>query len=153
MRLCPGPWLQHFKEALYRREPAETVVEAEEEGGGRRCLRLGELQEDIAVITSGQKVCYITDVSFTAGNVAKITAFAAGVDHLFIETAFLEEDRRIAEKKNHLTARQAGEIAGKARVKLLTPFHFSPRYQGREHQLEAEAQGAYRMALNKSGGA
>jgi ribonuclease Z len=150
MGLRPGPWLQRFKEALYRREPAETAVAAEEEGGGQRHLRLGELQEDIAVITGGQKVCYITDVSFTSANVSKITAFAAEVDHLFIEAAFLDEDRRIAKIKNHLTARQAGEIAGKAGVKMLTPFHFSPRYQGQAHLLEAEAQNAYQEALKEN---
>ena len=64
-----------------------------------------------------------------------------------MEAAFLEEDKQIAGTKNHLTARQAGEIAGKAQVKMFTPFHFSPRYQGRTHLLEIEAQNAYREAL------
>lgn len=148
MGLRPGPWLQRFKQALYRREAADTTIEADETGGGRLRCRLGELQEDIAVITAGQKACYFTDVSYTAANVTKMIAFAAGVDHLFIEAAFLDEDRRMARTKNHLTARQAGEIAGKAQVKLLTPFHFSPRYQGRAHLLEAEAQKAFRDALS-----
>ncbi|KPJ78397.1 MAG: ribonuclease Z [Deltaproteobacteria bacterium SG8_13] len=145
--LRPGPWLQHFKEALYRRKPAETSIEAEKIDGGRTRFRLGDLQDDVAVITAGQTVCYITDVSFTASNVASIIAFASGADHLFIEAAFLEADRQIAKAKNHLTARQAGEIAGMSKVKLLTAFHFSPRYQGQAHLLEAEAQNAYREAL------
>lgn len=68
-------------------------------------------------------------------------------DHLFIETSFLEKDRDIAKKKCHLTARQAGFIAGKAKVKQLTPLHFSPRYQGQGHLLEQEAMEAYDHAL------
>ena len=150
MGLRPGPWLQRFKEALYRQQPSNTKVDAEGKDGERVRCRLGELKDDIAVITAGQKVCYITDVRYTAANAAKIIDFAGGVDHLFIEAAFLDEDGTIARTKNHLTARQAGEIAGKARVKLLTPFHFSPRYQGQAHLLEAEAQNTYRKALKQS---
>ena len=145
--LRPGPWLQRFKEALYREKPGEALVEAEKIDGSRTRFRLCELQEDIAVITAGQKICYITDVSFTTANVARITAFASGVDHLYIEAAFLDADSQVAKAKNHLTARQAGEIAGKSKVRMLTPFHFSPRYQGQAHLLEAEAQNAYQEAL------
>ncbi len=145
--LRPGPWLQRFKQALYRGEPPDNIVEAEEIDGNPVRFAIGELKDDIAVISAGQQACYVTDVRYTSANKTKIIAFAAGVDHLFIEAAFLDEDRQIAAKKNHLTARQAGEIAGKAKVKLLTPFHFSPRYQGRTHLLEAEAQNAYREAL------
>ena len=149
--LRPGPWLQRFKDALYSAEPGDTVVEAEQVDGGPSRFRLGELQADIAVITPGQKICYITDVRFTASNVDRMTAFAAGVDHLFIEAAFLDADRNIARAKNHLTARQAGEIAGRSRVRMLTPFHFSPRYRGQAHLLKAEAQNAYRKVLGLEG--
>ena len=148
--LRPGPWLQRFKEALYRREAVDTMIEAEQIDGSRKYFPLGELKDDIAKITAGQQIAYITDVRFTAANVARITSFAAGVDHLFIEAAFLDADRQIAREKNHLTARQAGEIAGMSRARQLTPFHFSPRYQGQAHLLEAEARHAYQAALRES---
>jgi ribonuclease Z len=70
-------------------------------------------------------------------------------DHLFIEASFLEKDKDIAEKKYHLTTRQAGRIAGKANVQRVTPFHFSPRYQGQELILEKEVLEAYNDALKQ----
>jgi len=42
-----------------------------------------------------------------------------------------------------LTARQAGEIARSVGAKAVVPFHFSPRYEGRSAELEAEVQTAW----------
>jgi len=39
-------------------------------------------------------------------------------------------------------------IAARAKVKELTPFHFSPRYSGREEELIEEAMTAFRSAPN-----
>ena len=86
---------------------------------------------------------------YNESNIEKIVELVKNSDHLFIEASFLEKDRDIAEKKCHLTARQAGLIAGKARVKQLTPFHFSPRYQGQGHILEKEAMDAYHYTLKQ----
>jgi len=47
------------------------------------------------------------------------------------------------------TTRQAGLITGKAKVKQLTPFHFSPRYQDQGYMLEKEAMDAYHYALKQ----
>ena len=79
----------------------------------------------------------------------KIVELAKNANHLFIEAAFLEKDRDIAEIKCHLTALQAGSIAGKAGVKQFTPFHFSPRYKGLEHLLEKEAMNAYNRYISQ----
>jgi len=65
------------------------------------------------------------------------------VDLLHIESVFLDEDRDHALRKNHLTARQAGEIARRLRARKLVPFHFSPRYHGREDAVLAEAYAAW----------
>ena len=43
----------------------------------------------------------------------------------------------------HLTARQAGSIARAAGAKLVIPFHFSPRYAGREAELRREVEAAW----------
>jgi len=62
---------------------------------------------------------------------------------LFIESVFLDEDSEHGARKNHLTAGQAGRIAQLAHAKSVKPFHFSPRYEGRESELMAQVQAAW----------
>jgi ribonuclease Z len=117
-------------------------VRAAGKNAGKKFL-LGELAERITKITPGQKITYITDVVYCPANEEKIVDFARDSDHIFIEAAFLDRDREIAGQKNHLTARQAGELAARARARQFSVFHFSPRYTGQERLLYREAQEAY----------
>ncbi|MBT8357227.1 MAG: ribonuclease Z [Deltaproteobacteria bacterium] len=142
-----GPWLQKFKQDLFNHKSQEAEFEIKMAKGSLRKKKfiLGDLAKQIAIITPGQKITYIADVGYSKSNADKIIEFAKDSDHLFIEAAFLDKHRNIAETKNHLTARQAGTIAAKARVKQFTIFHFSPRYTDREMELHKEAQQAYDM--------
>jgi len=56
---------------------------------------------------------------------------------------FVEEDAEHGARKNHLTATQAGTIARLAGAKAVQPFHFSPRYEGREAALIGELRAAW----------
>jgi len=140
-----GPWLRNFKQALYREtDPSSEFTVSNKVGTpSHRSFALKELADRIAVITPGQKVTYITDTGGDPSNLKQIIEFAAGSDHLFIEAAFLDEDRHIAREKYHLTALQAGTIAREANVRELTVFHFSPRYTGQGERLEQEARAAW----------
>jgi ribonuclease Z len=91
---------------------------------------------------AGEKLCYVTDVVFHEANFRRIVDLARGADVLFIETVFLEEDVAHAIEKQHLTAQQAGRIARAAGARVVVPFHFSPRYTGRESELRAELDAA-----------
>ena len=144
-----GPWLKEFKQALFNNQDLDSEFEVNYGKKQKKIFVLGDLTKKIALITPGQKVSYVADVVYNESNIEKIVELAKNSDHLFIEASFLEKDKDIAEKKCHLTARQAGLIAGKARVKKLTPFHFSPRYQGQGHILEKEAMDAYDYALKQ----
>ena len=86
----------------------------------------------------------MVDAAFHQSNIAKIVELARGADQLFIETAFLDEDAELAAKRRHLTAAQAGGLARHADVAWVAPFHFSPRYDGREDQLLRELEAAWR---------
>jgi ribonuclease Z len=140
-----GPWLNDFKQALFNQRHPDSKFEVVYGPNNSLTKRfaLGDLTQQIALITPGQKVTYIVDVAYSKSNIKKIVELARDADHLFIEAAFLEKDREIARQKGHLTAWQAGTIAGLARVKQFTPFHFSPRYTGQGHLLEQEARKAY----------
>ncbi len=141
-----GPWLREFKQALFNHQASDSKFEVKL---GRKNIRkkefiLGDLTNRIAIITPGQKITYITDMLYCKPNIEKAVEFAKDADHLFIEAAFLEKDKDIAKKKFHLTAQNAGMIAGMARVKQFTLFHFSPRYSGQENLLQEEALAAYK---------
>ena len=136
-----GPWLGEFKQALYEgrhEDDGNTII-----AGDGESHNLKRLAEEISVITPGQKITYLSDVAYSKPGVEKMVEFAKHADYLFIEAAFLDKDREIAEAKYHLTAKQSGEIAGKARAKTFEIFHFSPRYKGMEHLLYQEARQAY----------
>lgn len=143
--LTPGDWLQGFKKALFCRQDPASVFEvpARFAGGRPRPFALGVLAAEIAVNSPGQKIAYVADAAYSPGNIEKILALATGADHLFIEAAFLDAERLKAREKFHLTARQAGEIAGRAGARQATFFHFSPRYRSGE-ALTREARLAWR---------
>jgi ribonuclease Z len=145
--LAVGPWLNGFKEAIYRKtDPdADFLVTWEERGGGMRQEKFvfGELTRKIARISPGQKITYITDGAGHEANRTKMVELARKSNLLFIEAPFLESEREAARRKCHLTAREAGEIAREAEVSAFRLFHFSPRYKGREAELEKEAREAF----------
>jgi ribonuclease Z len=142
-----GPWLNRFKEAIYRREDLESefVVTWEKKGEvtRRKKFILGDLADRIVKVSPGQKITYITDVMASPENRKKIIELAAGSDLLFIEAVFLHREKEVARRKYHLTAREAGELARQAGVRQLQVFHFSPRYRNQADELEREARAAF----------
>jgi ribonuclease Z len=143
--LAVGPWLSAFKALLFQRADPKTQVHApcHEPPHQLRAFTLQELRTRITHISRGQKIAYITDAVYSPENEEKMIHLAAGADHLFIEAAFLDSEKDLAQAKFHLTARQAGLIARKAGAKQMTIFHHSPRYFGRVHLLEAEARASF----------
>ena len=145
--LTVGPWVRRFKNALFEGRPLDSPFAVDSNDSRGPVFSLGALAEKIARITPGQKIAYITDTAYTPSNRKKILTLSRGADDLFIEAVFSEPDRNLAEQKRHLTAHQAGTLAGMAGVKRFTIFHFSPRYTDRENLLLQEAQQAYEAAI------
>lgn len=68
---------------------------------------------------------YCSDTAYAE----KIIPFIEGVDLLYHEATFTEKDIERARATYHSTARQAAEIAKKAKVKKLVMGHLSARYE------------------------
>lgn len=149
-----GLWLNRFKAAIYQEMDSESdfLVTWEKKGEivKEKAFKLGELTNRLARISPGLKIAYVTDVLRDTANAKKVIELAEGASTLFIEAAFLDSEKDIAQRKYHLTAREAGDLAGKARVNHLEILHFSPRYQGRAAELEREARRAYEASSGKS---
>lgn len=142
-----GPWVNRFKDFLYRNQDPDSIFPVLWEKGGEvvreERFLLKELSDRIARISPGQKITYVSDVIYSGENRDKIVKLAKDSDHLFIEAAFLHNDRDIAKKKYHLTAREAGGLAREARVKQFSLFHFSPRYSHIADEIRREAEEAF----------
>ena len=137
-----GDWLSRLKDALRRNAAGETSIEVQtDEGSVTR--RLDELAAELIVRGPGQVVAYLTDLAGTETNLERAAALARNADLLVCEAAFLHEDAGLAAERNHLTARQAGELARRAGARRLAIVHASPRYEGREEELYSEAGEAF----------
>jgi ribonuclease Z len=146
MGLTTGSWLRSLKDALLAGAPDDTVIELtwrDRAGEHRHRRTVGDLRPLVLDAVPGRRIGYVTDLRFTEANIAQLSRHLGDVDLLYIESRFLEEEREQAARKNHLTARQAGEIARRLRAKKVSPFHFSPRYRGREDGLRAEVMAAW----------
>ncbi len=147
--LIPGPWLYQFKQAIFDQCDPESILEVPCKEGyitTFKDYKFEDLVRQLTIISEGQKIAYVADAAYTPSNVEKMIGLAENADHLFIESAFLEKDRDHAKAKHHLTALQAGEIAGRANVKRFTLFHFSPRYKEAKQIFYDEAMAAYQKS-------
>jgi ribonuclease Z len=141
-----GPWLMDVKRAVRARAPDDLPIRVAWSAAGdreERILSLGALCAEIVRAGRGQKLAYVTDAGYTPANRAAIVALARGADLFYCEAGYPERDRRRAEVRHHLTARQAGRLAAEAGARHLSVFHFSPKYRECPGELVAEAMAAF----------
>ncbi len=141
-----GPWLRELKHAVLTGAPETTPIRMQwrdRDGEHAMTRRVSELSHVVLDVVPGQRIGYVTDLRYTEPNVDVLCGLLAGVDQLFIESVFLDEDAEHATRKNHLTASHAGMIACRVGAKAVVPFHFSPRYQERPSELIAEMHAAW----------
>jgi ribonuclease Z len=141
-----GPWLKELKRAVLRGEADETLFRVwwrTNETIEEQMVPLGTLKERVLQVVPGQKIAYVVDTVYHEENARAIVDLARHADTLFIEATFLHHDAERAADRAHLTARQAGLLARDAGVKVMVPFHFSPRYAGQGDRLRGEAEQAF----------
>lgn len=140
--LEPGPWLGDLKEAVLLGLPQDHPIEVAPRQRGP--IPLGWLRDRILRERSGQKIAYVCDARDCEANRKRIVELVRGADLLYIEAAFLEEDRKRADATAHLTAWTAGRLAAEAGVSRVVPFHLSPKYAANPQRVTAEVERAFR---------
>jgi ribonuclease Z len=136
--LTTGPWLSGFKDAVIRDEPGQKRIRAMGTDGSVQNVTVENLK-GIYHRSRGHVIAYVVDAADTPGNEDKIIGLAQNADLLYIEAAFARTDRELAQHKRHLTADRAGELAALAGAEKARLIHLSPRYQGKEDQIIADA--------------
>ena len=145
-----GAWLRELKLAVMSGAPPDRLLRLQwrdREGQHEMVRTVGELAPVMLSPTSGRRIGYVTDCRFTDGNVATLEQLLGGIDQLFIESVFLDADRSHAQRKNHLTARQAGWLARRLGARAVVPFHYSPRYRQRPAAVIDEVNAAWQGTL------
>ena len=134
----PGPWLNELKHWVRAGRPTGAMVQID---GAEHAAEA--LADSLLIHSPGRELGYVADSGYSVANRAAIVELMGGVDLLFCEGAFLDEDAERAAETFHLTAGQAGKLAREAGAGRLVVFHFSPKYTGRFEELEAQAQAAF----------
>ena len=101
----------------------------------------GEIIPNNQLTTSPEapkRFAYCSDTAYSE----KIIPIIEGVDCLYHEATFMEDEAIRSNQTEHSTARQAGEIARKANVKRLIIGHYSARYNN-QNELLVEAKAVF----------
>ncbi len=125
--LPTGPWIADLKQRV-RAGAAGDEPFALPTGA---VAPLDALRARVLRESEGDSVVYATDLAPTAATRAALVPFAAGARRLVIEAHFVEADRELAVRHDHLTAALAGAIAREAAPAWASPIHFSSRYAER----------------------
>lgn len=144
---------------LFQEKPAERKLNIEkvEQYGIEKCF-YQNIKDGKNVTLDDGKVIANENLTFdpeppksyafcsdTAYNEA-IISIIEGVDVLYHESTFLDTERVLAQKTLHATAKEAGKIASKAKVKNLILGHYSTRY-GAIEKFKKEAEEEFDSVL------
>jgi ribonuclease Z len=144
-----GPWLRALKAAVLAGAPDDLPIGVrwrDRDGEHAMSRPLRDLRHVVLDVRPGRRIGYVTDLRYSEPNIEALAGLLQGVDLLFIESVFLQEDQDHAARKNHLTAQQAGLIARRVGAGAVVPFHFSPRYEGRDAELVDQVRSAWAQA-------
>jgi ribonuclease Z len=128
-----GPWLSELKKTIREGRSGDTEFEV-----SSRRFKLEDLR-NIATVSRGQKISYVTDISINDENIKKVIDFVRDSDTFYCEAYFMDKDRERALERFHLTAKITGRIAREAGVNHLVAMHFSPKYRNQTDSPEDEA--------------
>lgn len=98
--------------------------------------------KDLTFVENGKKISFVLDTSTNS----KVAKFVKGADVLVSEASFSEELEDKAREFQHLTSKQAGEIAKKSKAKRLIVTHISQRFERNQKQILEEVRKVFKNA-------
>lgn len=98
------------------------------------------LAKDFTTKEADKKISFILDTSLNS----KIVPFVKQSDLLICESSFAQDLQDKAKEYNHLTSKQAGEIAKMSKSKKLVLTHISQRYYKNTKQILDEAKKVFK---------
>ncbi|MES9994369.1 MAG: Clp1/GlmU family protein [Candidatus Thiodiazotropha sp.] len=131
--LEPGPWLTELKQRISMQQLESRLTLPD---GNSETVR--HLADEFSLITPGSKIVYATDLADSRENRESLIGLAEDAHTLFCESTFKEQDAPQARRSGHLTTKACAEIASRAGVRHLIPFHFSRRYEDAPWQVYDE---------------
>jgi ribonuclease Z len=99
--------------------------------------------KDLTYKEAGRKICVVMDGIYDP----KTAEYVKNADMLIIESAYSDELKDLAREHQHRTAKQAAEIAKKARVKQLILTHLSERYDKDKGKILNEAKKIFKNSV------
>ncbi|MFW5713966.1 MAG: ribonuclease Z [Brevefilum sp.] len=113
LNIPPGPWRRDLVEEKEVRLPDGRKIKPDQVLGAER---------------EGTSLAVVGDT----GNADKLLPHIKEVDALVIESTYIQAEADLADRFDHLTAKQAAELAQKAGVRQLFLTHLSRRYRERD---------------------
>lgn len=133
LQLKAGPWLGELQ---LRVRTGKTQGTLDIEG---REYSIEDLSAEMITQQKGRSLVYLTDLSFSPGNLEALKkAFGHASDGIS-ESSFADEDRSRAVDKAHLTSRQSALIARSLGIQHFHIFHVSGIYGQGPQQVAEEA--------------
>ena len=116
-----GKWVKELKDAFESQQEDKSI---EVEGKLFLAKELFHLLE----VKKGHTFGMIMDHAASEENHHKIKETFTGVDLVFIESYYLNEDKEAADQNYHSYAQASGTIMKESKVKKAIPVHFSRKY-------------------------
>ena len=146
--LEPGPWVAGLKTGARAGASAGDPLKVETAGRGTERWTRGRAERELLRRAPGHVIAYASDLAWSDENARAVERLARGADPFLCEATFRETEAAEAERRRHLTARQAGLLAKRAGARRLVLFHLSPRYSGTEEEHLHEARAVFGEAAS-----
>ncbi len=129
--LVAGDWIRDLKTRVWKGQGSDPVIVTRRDGDTVREETVADpaaLYEALRGEQSVASLGYVTDVGWTEGNIAKLSAFLPGLTLLCAECTFLAADVAKARVSYHLCSADLNDLAARLAPHFLLPMHLSKSY-------------------------